>query len=708
MSRLVRIAAGAFVLTLVVAALYRMARSKSKGIPKVPEQYADIAVPSEEVDTDAYRDALQQGASDVDAAFGGCETPPDATTGACPSGTTYDAETDCCYDCAFPPDASTGACADGFIPDLKGCCTQAMSRPPNVPLEITKTLATEVVLPIMGEVVARRMPRILKGGARLSANLAARMGVGAGARGAIATKFAAPKFARMLGNLVAKAAVKLGAKVAAIGAKMVAFASTGPVAIALVVFELFSMLVDIMDPSGYENFTSNAVNTNARMVAEVAMYTALKEVGVDYPMIFPVQVAFPDAFAQANQNVVAHLWGEAFEMLSEAENARIGDLMEAAVNALPESATEAEVDAAMDSVELPEDMLLTLENNVYAIMDNDPVRRDRMCYEEMRKLLPAERKDDIKLHTSYSKKLQVGITLTEQGVIHWNASKKPEWFQYNDIFEDVEIPDDYDPSYVAVLTDTYYLLDESNPGKKEHPNMIEKKLPAPVAIALPIGNVVAFCEKPRHKGIMGSDAKVGEAVDPGAFGVFFDSTKGKCRYTYPYCNRMGLEYKAGSDGMGDCHPYPGQDVAEASLGKTITRAFIRFGQAFEHAFGKFPTCAADELQRGLDCYHKPGPGRAVTTPGGFLHGVVCESGTNDTGTTCVYGRGVGRIPDKLPCPIGTRDDGTSCWLDSYGRGAGYSVKLHGRGVGRIPGKKPCPPGMRDDGTSCWADTKGCP
>ena len=52
-----------------------------------------------------------------------------------------------------------------------------------------------------------------------------------------------------------------------------------------------------------------------------------------------------------------------------------------------------------------------------------------------------------------------------------------------------------------------------------------------------------------------------------------------------------------------------------------------------------------------------------------------------------------RIPDKKPCPPGQRDDGTSCWLDTYDNG-----------VGTIPPKKPCPESQRDDGTSCWLDT----
>lgn len=33
------------------------------------------------------------------------------------------------------------------------------------------------------------------------------------------------------------------------------------------------------------------------------------------------------------------------------------------------------------------------------------------------------------------------------------------------------------------------------------------------------------------------------------------------------------------------------------------------------------------------------------------------------------------IPGKKPCPDGMRDDGTSCWLESYGNGVGYPWKF---------------------------------
>lgn len=46
-----------------------------------------------------------------------------------------------------------------------------------------------------------------------------------------------------------------------------------------------------------------------------------------------------------------------------------------------------------------------------------------------------------------------------------------------------------------------------------------------------------------------------------------------------------------------------------------------------------------------------------------------------------------------PCPDGWRDDGTVCWLDTYGRGAG-----------RAPGYGPCPPRSREGAAGdCYAD-----
>lgn len=147
---------------------------------------------------------------------------------------------------------------------------------------------------------------------------------------------------------------------------------------------------------------------------------------------------------------------------------------------------------------------------------------------------------------------------------------------------------------------------------------------------------------------------------------------------------------------------------------------------YDRGVGTIPTstCPSGQVVRATDCYQAPPSGYDWTTPGGLLIGKVCPSGTNDSGTTCWYDRGIGTAPTytcpigqvvratdcyqnppsgndwttpggllygKI-CPSGTNDSGTTCWYD--------------RGVGTIPTKQPCSTWnstWRDDGTSCWED-----
>ena len=53
----------------------------------------------------------------------------------------------------------------------------------------------------------------------------------------------------------------------------------------------------------------------------------------------------------------------------------------------------------------------------------------------------------------------------------------------------------------------------------------------------------------------------------------------------------------------------------------------------------------------------------------------------------------GRLPDKKPCKSGERDDGTSCWIDTYANG-----------VGTVPILNDCPSGSKDVAGTCWLDS----
>ena len=117
---------------------------------------------------------------------------------------------------------------------------------------------------------------------------------------------------------------------------------------------------------------------------------------------------------------------------------------------------------------------------------------------------------------------------------------------------------------------------------------------------------------------------------------------------------------------------------------------------YDRGIGDIPTlvCPPGKVQRGALCYDPPPAGKVWITD--YTYGDTCPTGTNSLATTCHYDRGVGKLPKLKPCdsiPYG-RDDGVSCWADSYGRGAGR------------PRDQSCPSGMRNDGINCWKDIIG--
>jgi hypothetical protein len=101
-------------------------------------------------------------------------------------------------------------------------------------------------------------------------------------------------------------------------------------------------------------------------------------------------------------------------------------------------------------------------------------------------------------------------------------------------------------------------------------------------------------------------------------------------------------------------PAPAWKLGDKCPAGTTDVAGICF---YDRGVGKIPDlqCPTGQVQRGVECWDAPPDGYDWTTPGGLLYGKVCPKGSNDSGTTCWYDRGVGKIPDD------------------YGRGAGYVV-----------------------------------
>lgn len=187
---------------------------------------------------------------------------------------------------------------------------------------------------------------------------------------------------------------------------------------------------------------------------------------------------------------------------------------------------------------------------------------------------------------SASTAAQIGVSLSERGVLWWNDTHRMEWLKCNDLHNPVACPppEDGDPPPVALFTRRYRVVDEDDPGPANARNVTTKFLPEKWPLALPLGHLVSFCEKVKNVG-GGIVNNRSQPVDPADFGVRFDHESGVCRYTERYCARFCLEHQgpdhdASSRPEGvpfrtDCFLPPGQEAVEFIFGESITRDACR-------------------------------------------------------------------------------------------------------------------------------------
>ena len=149
-------------------------------------------------------------------------------------------------------------------------------------------------------------------------------------------------------------------------------------------------------------------------------------------------------------------------------------------------------------------------------------------------------------------------------------------------------------------------------------------------------------------------------VDTGAFcskgGEVITKKSRTKTHTCPsgYTN-MGLTCSKGGDVKAKTHSCP---KGYTDMGVTCTSGDVKV---------KTHTCPSGYTNMGLTC---SGGGDVVAKK----HS--CPKGYTDFGFTCTGGGGLferTRLPDMRPCGDGMRDDGASCWKDTYGRGTGRGV-----------------------------------
>ena len=563
--------------------------------------------------------------------------------------------------CAIKPTIHMG-CGENFVIEPEsGCCALKPGKQPNataLKIKLAKTIGTEI---IVGAVAGALIEQLIKKSPAMSR---------VAARGA----------AKLLTRFAPRIAAKMTSKLATYGAMGASGPAGWAVGAAMLAFDAISMTLDMLDVDGYNSYTSNDVIEDMRKLMDYSLWKSLQDAGLDYPMMFPIVEPYKNEF-EAAQNFMGGEIFNKFVMKDIVETPATKELWDAfLVKALED-----------ENADLPEELVTFTTKTI----EKYHKERDVIIFTKLQELLGPD-KDKIEMYDFMSTPKRIGISFSKKGAEEWNTKQRDVWFANNDMFKPPANPPDFINPTAAIYTDTYFVLDIANPGTKEKPNMIPKKLPKKTVLGCAYGTVITYCEKRRQmKGIS-------DAVDPRKLGVKFDTESGSCMFTKKFCIRYGMVFK-----NNNCSLNKGQKVAEMILGPSVTRASIREWEDRKAAFNSGdPVKVGGAILKTL--YDPTGLGtssvkRAIKEIGETkakktkpAKKIPCPPGMRDDGTSCwvdTKKRG-SRAAKKRGCPPGQRDDKTSCWKDSKKRGSGFAKK---RG---------CPPGQRDDGTSCWKDAYG--
>jgi hypothetical protein len=589
---------------------------------------------------------------------------------------------------------------------------------------------------------------------------AAKGGVAAAKGGVVAVKTGATaaKGARM-GVALAKG----GAKMAAAGAKLAGSASKmagGPVGAVMILFDIVSITLDLLDVDGYNSYTSQDMIEKGKRAIDHGEYASIEnEPSIDYPRLFPLYEFCPDEIGMATELMFMQMF-EQYTIPNLPLDPVAGPKWDAWIAAI----IEAEETGAAEP-DLPSE-ILDFSMQTAAKYHKE---RDVFIYENLRLLLEPDRFKLLELVEWASSGTRQGITLSRAGASEWNTASRDIWLAHNDFFKPPPLELEYMNPTAGVYTDRVYITNRADPGPDDNPNTIavpfselrtqhpqgELVFPnypagAKMVIAADYGGLVAFCTKRRQL------SGVSTAIDPVQLGVTFDMENGVCNFTKEYCRRYGMEYK-----NNNCRTNDAQKFFELILGTTVTRAFK---EEFQGAVDDLVSGDPIKMMKAvllLNPYIGPTMmiGKMITDvalkeifetkakrsrPANVRGCDNFGAGLRDDGTSCWQDTMPKRssMAKKKPCSDWyhkhgkhLRDDGTSCWKDTIPIKSAPTKKKscdewshkYGRGLrddgtscwrdtltkkSAMANKKPCSDwedkhgkGLRDDGTSCWRDTE---
>ena len=540
--------------------------------------------------------------------------------------------------CMVNPSSIGGKCSTGYtLEEDDGCCYPDASTPPNPNAAKVQAVKDLSVSLIGGSIVET----VLTAGLKKSATLAkGAKGAANAAKVAKAAKAAkAAKSAASTGKL-AIAAIRTGVKVGKGAASMGKFAvaaAGGPaglaVAVAMLLFDGISMVLDAKDTSGYQSSTTNGTLNKFKDVIDYETAKSLSKLDLEYPMIFPIGDVYPTEFEAALEYSVQQI--SSIHMAEELEKD------EALVDIVAAYGDAVEIDP---DAELPTEFL----DFINGLPSTFHIERDKFLLQKLQELI-GPKSDTVQFYEELSTPDTMAVTLSEKGVKEWNDKHKETWYAYNDLFKPPDPPPTDEPM-TALYTDKYYVYES---GPSDNPKMVERKLKIKVALGSYYGSLVAYCEKSRKL------KETSATIRPLDLGVSFQYDTGVCKFTREYCSRYGLEFS-----NNDCKTRPGQGFAELIFGESMTREFIRAftspppypkkskGPAkkgpcppgmrddgmncwldpVKRDSGSPMECRPDKEKKGQLCYPRCRDGyesKALECEG------TCPSGSKNTGLTCL-------------------------------------------------------------------------
>ena len=668
---------------IVIAVLLRVTRKRtptpSASLPygglDEAEFMSDLHTVSVDESPDESVDCNQPGQQPDDpgvAPENSCAYTP-SVAGKCERGYGYDQPQNCCYVPSFMQD-QTGALIGSIVSEVVLVELGTFAARKGAPAVLAWAAASEMTEEATEAAIEKAAKRSM--GKKASKRLAKSMSkvTKSLARQNFVVKRGATKMAsKLMGPIVRKMAARVALKAATGIAKM---------ASPLIVFDMVSLILDLGDPSGYNNFTENDMLQKQFKHIMVGAEEEANKLNVDFPQTFPIAKAYTELY---NVYVTPALQ-EAFiqRALAKFTDDEVADLTLAFVtcDGLPPAVVE------------------SLAANLVAVMREHHLERDQVVHDT----LVANGVDQAQLvnATWVSTPTRMGVTLSKEGVRAYNLSKRSEWFEWNDIFdESVKHPDSsYVAPPVALFASKYVVRDRSNPGTKEAPNVVRKDFQEPIAIALFGGHLVSYCEAHRNAqflgGLLGNIDDMSSGITPSEYGVYFGDGTGEhgrvgCVYTDQYCTRMGLKHSYNHDsGDTECNMDGGQVVSEAVFGTTVTRGIYR---AAHSALGFTCDVACDPLEycEGSTCNPKLDLGKHV----GITAWWKCKSG-HEKDAHCVecnenvHCDGKKSTRDGLDC-----ESTSSCFCDG---GKCHSKLKLGEDCGQL-GEWKCEKGFTDGGVS---------